>query len=209
MSISLDQVSKYFSSLTGLQREQFARLEPIYRSWNARINLVSRRDIDNLMERHVLHSLAIAKAFDFTAGTAILDAGTGGGFPGIPLAVFFPEVHFLLVDSIGKKILAAGTIARELGLQNVTVEKARVEKMSQRFDFVVARAVSDLPVFYRWTHRLLRKKNRNPFPNGIIYLKGGDVTEELDSLPGEKEIIPLSRYFEEEYFLTKILVYLH
>jgi len=209
LSISLDQVSKYFSSLTGLQREQFARLEPIYRSWNARINLVSRRDIDNLMERHVLHSLAIAKAFDFTAGTAILDAGTGGGFPGIPLAVFFPEVHFLLVDSIGKKILAAGTIARELGLQNVTVEKARVEKMSQRFDFVVARAVSDLPVFYRWTHRLLRKKNRNPFPNGIIYLKGGDVTEELDSLPGEKEIIPLSRYFEEEYFLTKILVYLH
>lgn len=209
MSISLDQVSKYFSSLTGLQREQFARLEPIYRSWNTRINLVSRRDIDNLMERHVLHSLAIAKAFDFTAGTAILDAGTGGGFPGIPLAVFFPEVHFLLVDSIGKKILAAGTIARELGLQNVTVEKARVEKMSQRFDFVVARAVSDLPVFYRWTHRLLRKKNRNPFPNGIIYLKGGDVTEELDSLPGEKEIIPLSRYFEEEYFLTKILVYLH
>jgi len=209
LSISLDQVSKYFSSLTGLQREQFARLEPIYRSWNTRINLVSRRDIDNLMERHVLHSLAIAKAFDFTAGTAILDAGTGGGFPGIPLAVFFPEVHFLLVDSIGKKILAAGTIARELGLQNVTVEKARVEKMSQRFDFVVARAVSDLPVFYRWTHRLLRKKNRNPFPNGIIYLKGGDVTEELDSLPGEKEIIPLSRYFEEEYFLTKILVYLH
>jgi 16S rRNA (guanine527-N7)-methyltransferase len=205
----LDLISKYFPTLTGLQSEQFARIEPLYRDWNAKINLVSRHDISNLMERHVLHSLGIAKAFNFAKETDILDAGTGGGFPGIPLAIFFPDVRFHLVDSVGKKIIAAGNITDELGLQNVTLQKIRVEEVTQRFDFIIARAVATLPEFYKWTHRLLKKESRNSFYNGIIYLKGGDVSEELGALPGEKEIIPLGRYFEEEYFKTKVIVYLH
>jgi 16S rRNA (guanine527-N7)-methyltransferase len=205
----LDLIAKYFPDLDDHQREKYARLASLYRSWNAKINLISRKDIDNLMERHVLYSLGIAKAFTFAPGTDILDAGTGGGFPGIPLAIFFPEVHFHLVDSVGKKIIAAGNIADELGLQNVTLQKIRVEEVPRRFDFITARAVATFSEFYNWTHRLVGRESHNAFPNGIIYLKGGDVTAELGALPGEKEIIPLSRYFDEEYFLTKVLVYLH
>jgi 16S rRNA (guanine527-N7)-methyltransferase len=202
-------LSKYFPALTDAQRLQFGMMEALYRDWNTKINIISRQDIDNLNEHHVLHSLSIAKAFSFVKGTAILDAGTGGGFPGIPLAVFFPDVHFHLVDSVGKKILVAGHIAKELGLQNITVEKIRIEEVSQRFDFITGRAVASLPEFYKWTQRLIRKDGFNASPNGIIYLKGGEVADELKALPGKKEIIPISRYFDEEYFKTKVIIYLH
>ncbi len=175
-------ISKYFPDLSEQQARQFAMLESLYREWNARINVISRKDIDHLAERHILHSLGIAKFIRFSPGTKILDVGTGGGFPGIPLAIFFPDVHFHLVDSIGKKIKVVKAISDELNLTNVTSEQTRVEIMKTKFDFIISRAVTQLPEFYHWVKHLISKNSENIMPNGILYLKGGDITRRTETI---------------------------
>jgi len=211
----LSFINRYFPELSAAQERQFEQLEPLYREWNERINLVSRKDIDALAERHILHSLAIAKFHRFAPDTAILDVGTGGGFPGIPLAIFFPECRFTLVDAIGKKIKAVQAVADAVGLKNVTAIHTRCESMQQAFDFVVSRAVTDLPTFVGWVWRLIKVGANQGLPNGIIYLKGGDLQEELaktvkklpkNALPPEEFMI--NEWFDNEFFTTKKLIYL-
>ncbi len=213
--MALTFITRYFPDLSTRQLEQFAQLEPLYREWNERINVISRKDIGALAEHHVLHSLAIAKFCRFTAGTAVLDAGTGGGFPGIPLAIFFPECRFTLVDSIGKKIKVVQAVADALRLTNVTALQARCEQLNGRFDFAVSRAVTDLPTFTRWVWPQLQTGATQAVPNGIIYLKGGDLAEELaatrkvlpnKALPPEEYAI--SKWFDNDFFTTKKLIYL-
>jgi 16S rRNA (guanine527-N7)-methyltransferase len=201
-------VEKYFPGLAPDRRLLLRRLEPLYRRWNERINLISRKDIGSLYERHVLHSLAIAKVAQLADGATILDAGTGGGFPGIPLAIVFPQCRFTLVDSVGKKVAAVQEIAGELSLQNVQVVRARVEALPQKFDFVVSRAVADLPTFVGWTWRKINPGNRSSIPNGMLYLKGGDLSEELSGIPQKSRVIALSDFFSEEFFETKKIVYI-
>ena len=199
-------ISEYFS-LTERQAEQFAQLDALYRDWNSKINVISRKDIDNLYDHHVLHSLAIAKLLPFQPGTTIMDVGTGGGFPGIPLAILFPECQFLLIDSIGKKIKVASEVANALGLTNVVCKQERAEEEKQKFDFVVSRAVMPLPDLVKLVRKNISNKHRNAVPNGLVVLKGGDLKEELRPFK-EAEITPCSTFFRGSWFETKQIIYL-
>lgn len=204
----MELIQKYFPDLTPHQLQQFSQLKDLYEQWNSRINVVSRKDIDLLYERHVLHSLGIAKIISFKPYTDVLDVGTGGGFPGIPLAILFPEVKFYLVDSIGKKITVVNEVVKALGLTNVKAEQIRAEQVKQKFDFVVSRAVTEMPEFYNWVKGSFKSNSFNELPNGILYLKGGDLEEELKSFKGRYKLYNLSDYFKEEFFETKKVVYL-
>lgn len=199
-------ISEYFT-LTARQAEQFAQLDALYRDWNSKINVISRKDIDNLYEHHVLHSLAIAKFLPFQPGTTILDVGTGGGFPGIPLAILFPECQFVLIDSIRKKILVATEIAKALGLTNVICKQERAEEEKQKFDFIVSRAVMPMPDLVKLVRKNIKPTPMNAIPNGLIVLKGGDLKEELRPFK-EAELIPCTQWFKGEWFNTKQVIYL-
>ncbi|MDR0415336.1 MAG: 16S rRNA (guanine(527)-N(7))-methyltransferase RsmG [Prevotellaceae bacterium] len=205
---ALNGIRKYFPALAPAQEALLQQLEPLYRSWNERINLISRKDIDRLYERHVLHSLAIARVVQPADGAEVLDAGTGGGFPGIPLAILFPQCRFTLADSIGKKVAAVREIAAALRLRNVQVVQARVETLTQNFDFVVSRAVADLPTFVGWVWGKVSPGCRGSLPNGILYLKGGDLDEELRRIPQKANVVAISDFFDEEFFETKKVVYI-
>ncbi|SFC42792.1 16S rRNA (guanine527-N7)-methyltransferase [Flexibacter flexilis DSM 6793] len=199
---------KYFPELTAAQQAQFARLQPLYEEWNSKINVISRKDMEHFYERHVLHSLGIAKVMDFKEDTHVLDLGTGGGFPGIPLAIMYPKVQFHLVDSIGKKITVVQAIAEALALPNVKAEQARVESLRDHYDFVVSRAVAPMTDLQRWTHNKFNKHYNNKLKNGIICLKGGDLAEELAATGKKSRVFPLNSFFEEEFFETKKVVYM-
>ena len=199
-------ISEYFS-LTERQAEQFAQLDALYRDWNSKINVISRKDIDNLYDHHVLHSLAIAKLLPFQPGTTIMDVGTGGGFPGIPLAILFPECQFLLIDSIGKKIKVATEVANALGLTNVVCKQERAEEEKQKFDFVVSRAVMPLPDLVKLVRKNISNKHRTAVPNGLVVLKGGDLKEELRPFK-EAEVTPCNTWFNNSWFTTKYVIYL-
>jgi len=198
---------KYFPNITPRQQQQFAQLPELYNFWNNQINVISRKDIDQLYERHVLHSLGIAKVVDFLPGENVLDVGTGGGFPGIPLAILFPETQFFLVDSIGKKIKVVKEVASALGLQNLKAEHLRAEQVDEKFDFVVSRAVTRLKEFYPWVNGKFNKQSKNIIPNGILYLKGGDLEEEIAESGLAVQQYHLKNYFDEEFFETKQVIY--
>lgn len=208
MEIKPDIIYNYFEGLSEEQKQQFEQLYALYNFWNAQINVVSRKDIDELYERHILHSLGIAKFCSFVPGTRILDVGTGGGFPGVPLAILFPEVQFHLVDSIGKKIKVVSEVVTGLGLKNVNATHSRAEQVSDKYDFVVSRAVTRLADFYPWVRGKFLKESKNALPNGILYLKGGDLTEEIAESRLKAELYPLSAYFKEAFFETKYVVYI-
>lgn len=197
----------YFPDLTEQQREQFTRLKSLYEDWNAKINVISRKDTDAFYERHVLHSLGIAKVMLFEPEARVLDIGTGGGFPGIPLAILFPETQFHLVDSIGKKIKVVTEVAEALGLKNVRATHARAEDIQEQFDFIVSRAVTAMPAFLPWTKGKFLRRKLHTLPNGILYLKGGDLSEELATVKQPYTIHPLNTFFPEEFFETKAVVY--
>jgi 16S rRNA (guanine527-N7)-methyltransferase len=201
-------LQQYFPNLTETQQEQFAQLQGLYEHWNAQINVISRKDIDFLYERHILHSLGIAKVIQFKPNTNVMDVGCGGGFPGIPLAILFPEVNFFLVDSIGKKIKVVNEVSNALGLKNVKAKQSRAEEVKEKFEFVISRAVTEFPLFYRWVQNKISNKQFNNLPNGILYLKGGDLTEELKDFKKRVVIYDLKDYFKEEFFETKKVVYL-
>jgi len=202
-------IEKYFPELTPTQKEKLEQLAPLFQEWNMRVNLVSRKDIEYLNIRHVLHSMSVAKFFRFRTGTEILDIGTGGGFPGIPLAILFPEVNFHLVDSIGKKIKIVKIIADELDLQNIKADQARGENLKYKYDFIASRAVTSLPKFFYWMKGKIKKQSAHEFSNGIIYLKGGEFQEELKQIPWENKVYTLNDLFEESFFDTKKLIYLY
>jgi len=204
----MDGIRKYFADLTEKQELQLSALQDLYTGWNLKINLISRKDIGNLYEKHVLHSLGIAKVLRFTEGTTVLDVGTGGGFPGIPLAILFPEVQFLLLDSVGKKIKVAEDIARQTGLVNVECRQVRVEDEKRTFDFIVNRAVMSLPDLVRTARKNISRKQQNALPNGFICLKGGDLQNEIRPFKNQVIEYPLSDYFDEEFFKTKKVIYL-
>ena len=204
----MDIIIKYFPKLTSEQMLQIGRLESLYAEWNAQINVISRKDFGSLYEKHVLHSMSIAKFIRFASGTKILDVGTGGGFPGIPLAILFPEVHFHLVDSIGKKIKVVNGITKSLGLKNVFAEQKRAEQLNEKYDFVVSRAVTGLPEFVPWVKKNISPKQKNAIPNGILYLKGGDVQSEIKPFGKNIFVQNISDYFDEEFFETKKLIHL-
>jgi 16S rRNA (guanine527-N7)-methyltransferase len=204
----MDRITKYFPELSSTQLKQLTELGPLYREWNSRINVISRKDIDNIYIHHILHSLAIAKVISFAKNTRIMDVGTGGGFPGIPLAIFFPSCHFTLVDSIGKKITVANEVALSLGLTNVKTIKARAEELEGEFDFVVTRAVAPLPTIHSWVRKLIVPGGLNQLPNGIIALKGGDLKEELDPFRNIFEKWDIGTLFEEEYFREKSILFI-
>lgn len=201
-------LKRYFPSLTDHAVYQFEQMGMLYSEWNARINLISRTDIVHLYERHILHSLAIARFINFRPGTRVMDLGTGGGFPGIPLAVYFPEVTFTLIDSIAKKIRVVEDVARQLELPNVIPLCSRAESVEGSFDYVVSRATAPLGTLYGWSKQRIAAQQRNAIPNGIIALKGGDLTEEIRPYRGRVEVVELADYFSEEFFLTKKLVFL-
>lgn len=205
--MKMDKILKYFSRLTPKQVSKLNQLFPIYSEWNTKINVISRNDIDQLYERHVLHSLAIAKFIRFTSGSKILDVGTGGGFPGIPLAILFSECQFHLVDSIGKKIKVVNEVVRALDLQNVSAEQIRAEQLKGKYDFVVSRAVTTLPEFIGWIKKNISPVQQNALPNGIIYLKGGNLNAEVRPFRKNAFVQDLSEYFEEDFFETKKLVH--
>lgn len=198
---------KYFTNLTEDQIDKFNQLGNLYHEWNSKINVVSRKDIDELYLRHVLHSLGIAKVIQFKEGTTVLDVGTGGGFPGIPLAILFPECSFHLVDSINKKLKVVDAVAESLGLTNVKTSHKRAEDINETFDFIVSRAVTAMPSFVGWVRNKVNKKSKHSIKNGILYLKGGDLTEELQDFP-KATLYNLSDYFEEDFFDTKKVVHL-
>lgn len=209
MDPTVDIIYKYFPKLTERQKEQFAQLAEVYPFWNDQINVISRKDIGSLYLKHVLHSLGIAKfVTELKPGTRILDVGTGGGFPGIPLAILFPEVQFHLVDSIGKKIKVVREVAAAIGLTNVEADHIRAEQLDYKYDYVVSRAVTRLAEFLPWVRNKFEKKDKNGIPNGILYLKGGDLTEEIKEAKVKAELHALSDYFEEDFFDTKYVVYL-
>lgn len=203
----MDEIINQFPELTPLQKEQFARLEELYKDWNAKINVISRKDIDALYTKHVLHSLGIAKVMKFQPGASVMDVGTGGGFPGVPLAILFPETDFYLIDVIAKKIKVVQEVVAALGLKNVKAEQKRAEKVDQQFDFIVSRAVTNMPDFVKWVRGKIKKDQNHDLPNGILYLKGGDLTEELEVFQKVK-LYNLSDYFSDEFFETKKVVHL-
>jgi len=203
----MDIITTYFPTLSETQLKQFELLAELYKDWNLKINVVSRKDIDEIYLRHVLHSLGIAKVVSFVPNSGVLDVGTGGGFPGIPLAILFPETHFHLVDSIGKKIKVVQEVAQGLELENVQVTNARVETIKDQYDFVVSRAVAQMDTFMHWVKDRVAKKSVHEIKNGILYLKGGDLTEELSKFPKATQY-PLSDFFKEEFFETKTVVHL-
>ncbi|KQR94745.1 16S rRNA (guanine(527)-N(7))-methyltransferase RsmG [Chryseobacterium sp. Leaf180] len=203
--MSAQLILKYFPDLTEQQISQFEKLEALYNEWNEKINVISRKDMESLYEKHILHSLGIAKVMQFAPGTKILDVGTGGGFPGIPLAILFPEAHFTLIDSIGKKITVVNTVSEGLDLKNVKAIHGRAEKVKEKFHFVVSRAVTQMPEFLRWLKGKFEKEQLNSRHNGVLYLKGGDLAEELAGL--RCEIFNLKNYFDEEFYDTKKVVY--
>ena len=204
---STNLILKYFPNLSDIQKAHFERLEELYTFWNEQINVISRKDTENFYERHVLHSLGIAKIMEFKDGSSILDIGTGGGFPGIPLAILFPNCQFTLVDSIGKKIKVVNEVAIALGLTNVKGIHARAETIPDKFDFVVSRAVTAMPAFLMWVEKKFKKENKNELPNGILYLKGGDLIEEMAPVKKHYRFHELNKIFEEDFFDTKKVVY--
>ncbi|CAM4280356.1 16S rRNA m(7)G-527 methyltransferase [Pedobacter westerhofensis] len=208
MEISSALIQKYFKDLSEDQIAKFDQLYDLYSFWNAQINVISRKDIEELYERHILHSLGIAKFCSFKPGTKVLDVGTGGGFPGIPLAILFPETQFHLVDSIGKKIKVVTEVAAALGLSNVKASHLRAEQVTDQYDFVVSRAVTRLGEFYPWIKGKFLKQSNHAIANGILYLKGGELTEEIKESKLKAELYPLSAYFEEDFFETKYVVYI-
>jgi 16S rRNA (guanine527-N7)-methyltransferase len=203
----MEEIIKYFPNLTEIQLQQFQKLEALYYDWNAKINVISRKDIDELYVKHVLHSLAIAKIQKFEPGTYVLDVGTGGGFPGIPLAILFPETRFYLIDVILKKINVVKAVAEALDLKNVKAEQMRAENVKGDFDFIVSRAVTNMPDFVSWIKDKIKKQQKHELKNGVLYLKGGDLTEELAAFPNAKEY-DIADFFEGEFFETKKVVHL-
>ncbi|MBN4081620.1 16S rRNA (guanine(527)-N(7))-methyltransferase RsmG [bacterium AH-315-C07] len=204
----MDVIRKYFSDLSSDQINQFTALGDLYTWWNKQVNVISRKDVEHLYLKHVLHSLAISKLSGFADNTNFLDIGTGGGFPGIPLAIMFPKCNFYLVDSIGKKIKIVTEICSVIGLTNVRTEHARVEALAGKYDFITARAVKPVPMLYNWTRKLISSKQHNKFANGWLLLKGGDLREELAGFKGKSNIFELSDYFDEEFFIGKKLLHL-
>lgn len=205
----MEELLTYFPDLQSKQQEQFRQLGPLYREWNDKINVISRKDIDNLYLHHVVHSLAIARVVSFLPKARVLDLGTGGGFPGIPLAILFPETQFTLIDGTRKKITVVQEVAQGIGLDNVTARHIRAEELKGHFDFVVSRAVARLDKLVHWSFRLIKEKQQHPLPNGLLALKGGDMREEVKSLGrgSYTEIFPLSDFFEQPYFQEKCLIY--
>ncbi|SFF93809.1 16S rRNA (guanine527-N7)-methyltransferase [Prevotella sp. KH2C16] len=201
-------IDKYFPNLTDVQKQQFEQLGTLYGDWNSKINVISRKDIDNLYEHHVLHSLAIAEAIRFKAGTRVLDIGTGGGFPGIPLAIMFPDCQFKLIDGTGKKVRVAQEVANAIGLKNVVAEHLRGEDEKEKFDFVVSRAVMPLPDLIKMVCKNISKEQRNALPNGIITLKGGNLDDELKSFRKIADVMPIAEWFDEEWFKEKNVIYI-
>ncbi|MBN3520515.1 16S rRNA (guanine(527)-N(7))-methyltransferase RsmG [Algoriphagus lutimaris] len=208
MNPGVELIQAYFPELSEKQLEQFSRLGEIYSDWNSKINVISRKDMDQFYVRHVLHSLGISKVMAFQPGTKVLDIGTGGGFPGIPLAILFPDTHFHLVDSIGKKINVVKDVTKQLKLSNVEAQQTRAEELVRKYDFVVSRAVTRMINFYPWVKNKIRKEDFNEYPNGILYLKGGDVDEELEELGKSYVVYHLEDYFKEDFFETKKVVYM-
>lgn len=204
----MDIILKYFPDITEQQKKQFEQLLPLYQDWNKKINVISRKDMDQFYERHVLHSLTIGHYFKFKEGTKILDVGTGGGFPGIPLAILFPEVQFHMIDSIQKKIKVVQEVIEQLGLKNATCEQIRAEKVKGPYDFVVSRAVTAMPKFMSWVKKKIHKNHQHEFKNGIIYLKGGDLSFEMATINNPYQIIDLKEVFTEAFFETKKVVQL-
>ena len=204
----MEAILNYFPELSQTQREKIQELDKLYRHWNAQINVISRKDIDNIMIHHVLHSLSIGKIINFMKDTRIMDIGTGGGFPGIPLAIMFPQCEFTLVDSVGKKTIVAQEVANALGLTNVTVLKTRAEDFPEKFDFVVSRAVAPIPQLINWTKKNIKLGGANSLPNGMIFLKGGDISEELKPYRKHCEKWNIRNLFEEEYFEEKYIVFI-
>ena len=200
-------IFKYFPQLSEKQKEQFTQLGPLYEDWNNKINVISRKDIENLYINHILHSLAIAKVISFHPGATILDVGTGGGFPGVPLAILFPQAEFHLVDSIGKKITVVNEVVQAIGLQNVNAEQIRAEQVPYKYDFIVSRAVTRMNEFYGWVKTKAKKESDHTLDNGILYLKGGDVTEEMDELKKPYAVYGLTDFFKEEFFETKKIIF--
>ena len=203
----MEQILHYFPTLTEKQKEQFAALDALYRDWNAKINVISRKDIDNLYEHHILHSLGIAKVIRFRPGSSVLDIGTGGGFPGIPLAILFPEVKFHLLDSIGKKVKVAQAVAEAIGLENVRCSHRNVMEDKEKYDFLVSRAVMQMSDLVKLIRKNVHHEQKNSLPNGVICLKGGDIQSEMRPFKHCCEVWPLSTYFEEEFFETKKVAY--
>ena len=204
----MEEILRYFPSLSALQIERFEALKALYDEWNARINVISRKDMDAFYQHHVLHSLAIAKFLQFQPGTTVLDVGTGGGFPGIPLAIMFPEVQFTLIDSIGKKIRVATEIAASIGLTNVTCKQLRAEEEKGRYDFVVSRAVMPLGDLKKLVQKNISRQQHNALPNGLIVLKGGELQAEVYPFRNVAEVVSLSDWFDEEFFKTKKIIYM-
>ncbi len=204
----MDLITKYFPNLSIEQENQFDALERLYRDWNAKINVISRKDIDNLYEHHVLHSLAIAKNINFKTNTKILDFGTGGGFPGIPLAIYFPNCYFRLIDGTGKKITVATEIAKAIGLKNVEILHKRGEEEKGKFDFVVSRAVMPMMDLVKIVRKNISREQHNALPNGILTLKGGNLSEELSPFKQKADVVPISLFFKEEWFKEKNIIYL-
>jgi len=207
MNTDLQIIEKYFPNLTEKQKEQFAQLGPLYEEWNAQINVISRKDLDCLYERHVLHSLSIAKFISFKKGAKLMDLGCGGGFPGIPLAILFPEVSFVMIDSIGKKIKVVQAVADALGLKNVEAYHMRAEKVKGQFDFVITRAVAPMMELVKWSRKKISKVQQHDLENGIIALKGGDLSQELASWGNRKSMVNLPDYYKEDFFETKKIIH--
>lgn len=205
----MEEINRYFFEFNIRQTEQLSAMWLLYNEWNQRINVISRKDMENFYLHHVLHSLSIAKAVQFNRNTSILDVGTGGGFPGIPLAIAFPEAKFMLVDSIGKKIKVVQEVAKALGLHNVVARQCRAEDVPDRYDFIVSRAVTHLPGFVHWVDGKINPLHKNSIPNGILYLKGGDFEQELNQIPMKTQVYDLSEWFSEPFFETKRLAHLY
>lgn len=204
----METIQKYFSDFSDKQTEQFAQLKNLYEEWNEKINVISRKDIDSLYERHVLHSLALAAVIEFQPGMEIIDIGTGGGFPGIPLAIFFPQVHFHLVDSINKKLKVVEGVAKEIQLSNITVQHTRAEGIKDRkFDFAVSRAVAPLKELWSWSKPLIKKENKNELKNGLICLKGGDLSKEISESKLRPNVFEIEKFFEEDFFKDKYILH--
>lgn len=208
MNPGVELIQAYFPELSEKQLDQFTKLGEVYSDWNSKINVISRKDMDQFYVRHVLHSLGISKVMAFQPGTKVLDIGTGGGFPGIPLAILFPDTHFHLVDSIGKKISVVKDVAKQLKLSNVEAQQTRAEELVRKYDFVVSRAVTRMINFYPWVKNKIRKEDFNEYPNGILYLKGGEVDEEMEELGKSYVVYHLEDYFKEDFFETKKVVYM-